>query len=263
MVRVAVLTLLTSLRRQISSFSYKGVSTASDQRFTQLCGASASSPGSQGEGSSESEDTPKDKCQWHSVQHWPSELAVIRSWGLHLHQGFNKGLILCTSSFLTCYTFKNTGPRVISSSPSVHREERDSQTSHLSLAAWLHLFWEFLMIAEVTLEEGVSRTSALIMFKNKLPTPPKQSGSNWNGIPSCKSCVADGYVRWKTTGASEQGLIHERADSSQTGPATENSKRLEGAENKFAGLQISCAGYVGMLKCCSRKIKCYNTRQTK
>lgn len=65
MVRVAVLSLqsnlLTSLRGQDPSFSFKGVSTASDQRFTQLCGASDSSPGSQGEGSSESGDTPKNK----------------------------------------------------------------------------------------------------------------------------------------------------------------------------------------------------------
>lgn len=53
------------------------------------------------------------------------------------------------------------------------------------------------------------------------------------------------------TSAAEQDLIHERADSSQTVSAIENkaesfSKRLEGAENKFAALQISCAGYVGM-----------------
>jgi len=33
------------------------------------------------------------------------------------------------------------------------------------------------MIAEVTLEKGVSRTSVFIVFKNKLPTPHKQSGS--------------------------------------------------------------------------------------
>lgn len=109
------------------------------------------------------------------------------------------------------------------------------------------------MIAEVTLEKGVSRTSVSIMFKNKLPTPPKQSGSKWNCIHSCKSCVADGYVRCETSCASQQGLIHGRPDSSQTGSATENkvesfSKRLRGAENKFAGLQISCGGYVGMFK---------------
>lgn len=78
------------------------------------------------------------------------------------------------------------------------------------------------MIAEVTLEKGASRTSVLIMFKNKLPTPPKQSGSKWNCIHSWKSCVAAGYVRCETSGASEQGLIHERADSSQTGSDTEN-----------------------------------------
>lgn len=78
------------------------------------------------------------------------------------------------------------------------------------------------MIAQVTLEKGVSRTSVFIMFKNKLPTPPKQSSSKWNCIHSGKSCVADGYVRCKTTGASEQGLIHERTDSSQTASATEN-----------------------------------------
>lgn len=78
------------------------------------------------------------------------------------------------------------------------------------------------MIAEVTLEKGESRTSVFIMFKNKLPTPPRQSGSKWNCIHSCKSCVADGYERCETRVPSEQGLIHERADSSQTGSATEN-----------------------------------------
>lgn len=78
------------------------------------------------------------------------------------------------------------------------------------------------MIAEVTLEKGVSRTSVFIIFKNKLPTPPKQSDSKWNCIHSWKSCVADGYVRCGTTGASERGLIHERTDSSQTGSASEN-----------------------------------------
>lgn len=41
-----------------------------------------------------------------------------------------KGLILhkCTGSFFTCYSFRNTGPGVIPSSPSAHREERHSQT---------------------------------------------------------------------------------------------------------------------------------------
>lgn len=62
----------------------------------------------------------------------------------------------------------------------------------------------------------------------------------------------DWYIRCETSSAAEQDLIHERLDSSQIVSAIENkaesfSKRLEGAENKFAGLQISCAGYVGML----------------
>lgn len=44
---------------------------------------------------------------------------------------------------------------------------------------------------------------------------------------------------------------HERRDSSQPVSAIEHraepfAQRLEGAENKFAGLQISCGGYVGM-----------------
>lgn len=58
-------------------------------------------------------------------------------------------------------------------------------------------------------------------------------------------------MRCGTSSAAEQDLVRERLDSSQTASAIENkaesfSKRLEGAENKFAGLQISCAGYVGM-----------------
>ena len=61
----------------------------------------------------------------------------------------------------------------------------------------------------------------------------------------------DRYIRCETSSAAEQDLIHERLDSSQIVSAIENkaesfSKRLEGAENKFVGLQISCAGYVGM-----------------
>lgn len=63
--------------------------------------------------------------------------------------------------------------------------------------------------------------------------------------------MGDWCIRGETSSAAEQDLIHERLDSSQTVSAIENkaesfSKRLEGAENKFAGLQISCAGYVGM-----------------
>lgn len=63
--------------------------------------------------------------------------------------------------------------------------------------------------------------------------------------------MGDRCIRCETSSAAEQDLIHERLDSSQSVSAIENkaesfSKRLEGAENKFAGLQISCAGYVGM-----------------
>lgn len=63
--------------------------------------------------------------------------------------------------------------------------------------------------------------------------------------------MGDQYIRCESSSAAEQDLIHERLDSAQTGSAIENkaepfSKRLEGAENKFAGLQISCAGYIGM-----------------
>lgn len=64
--------------------------------------------------------------------------------------------------------------------------------------------------------------------------------------------MGDPHISRGTSSAAEQDLIHERLDSSQTVSAIENkaepfSKRLEGAENKFAALQISCAGYVGML----------------
>ncbi|EOB01704.1 hypothetical protein Anapl_07209 [Anas platyrhynchos] len=72
-----------------------------------------------------------------------------------------------------------------------------------------------------------------------------------NCVHSCKPCVGAQNVGCETSSAAEQALGHERRDSSQTVSAIENkaesfSKRLEGAENKFAGLQISCAGYVGM-----------------
>lgn len=50
------------------------------------------------------------------------------------------------------------------------------------------------MMAEVMLDKGVSRISVFIMFKNKLPTPPQQSGSKWNCVHSCESCVAEGML---------------------------------------------------------------------
>lgn len=63
--------------------------------------------------------------------------------------------------------------------------------------------------------------------------------------------MGDQRIICETSSAAEQDLIHERLNSSQTVSPIENkaksfSKGLEGAENKFAGLQISCAGYVGM-----------------
>lgn len=63
--------------------------------------------------------------------------------------------------------------------------------------------------------------------------------------------MGDQYIRFETSHVPAQDLIHERLDSSQTVSAIENkaesfSKRLVGAENKFVGLQISCAGHVGM-----------------
>lgn len=108
------------------------------------------------------------------------------------------------------------------------------------------------MIAEVTLEKGVHRTSVFIPFKNKLPTHlSSPAACMGNCVHSCKPCVGAQHVGCETSSAAEQALGHERRDSSQTVSAIENkvesfSKRLEGAENKFAGLQISCAGYVGM-----------------
>lgn len=108
------------------------------------------------------------------------------------------------------------------------------------------------MIAEVTHEEGERGTSVSILSKNKLPAPPKQPSSlHWELRPPHKPCEADWCVRCEASGAAEQGLGHERRDSSQPVSAIEHrakpfAQRLEGAENKFAGLQISCGGYVGM-----------------